>query len=125
MLYYILCRSMMMFAQATTGTPAAPIAPQGAPVQVSPVSGGGGFRHTIWHTILLIVFFIISLALIIAILLQTTKSEGLSGIIGGSTQSVFHGKKGFEERLQEVTNYLAVAFVVMALLVTIFAFKPQ
>jgi protein translocase SecG subunit len=59
----------------------------------------------------------------VAVLLQTTKNEGLSGVLGGSSQSMFKGKKGFEETLQEVTNYLAVSFVVMSFLVSIYAFR--
>lgn len=106
-------RALVMFAQATGGAPGAP------PVR------GERFEHQPIHTILLVVYFVICLGLVMAVLLQTSKSEGLSGIIGGSTQSVFKGKKGLEERLSEFTNYLAIAYVVMSLLVSIFAFRVK
>lgn len=129
----VLNRAMVMFAQATTGTPVAPATPAatGQPVNVTPMMNNpsvkvqGDYRHTPWHTILLVVYFLVCLGLVIAVLLQTTKSEGLSGIMGGSHQSVFKGKKGFEETLQEATNYLAVSFIVMSFLVSLFAFRSR
>ncbi len=111
----VVSRALVMFAQAT-----------GSPVVMQPtVKGHGTFRHTIWHTILLIIYFIVCLGLVATILMQTTKSEGLSGVIGGSTQSVFRGKKGFDERLQEITNYLAISFLVLSFIVSLFAFKVK
>jgi len=107
-----------MFAQATSGVPTG----EGA-AESAAATPAATFHHTTWHWLLLFVYFFVSLGLVITVLLQTTKSEGLSGIIGGSTQSVFHGKKGFEERLQEITNYLAVGFITMSFLVSLFAFK--
>lgn len=111
----IVSRALVMFAQAT-GSPN---------VTRAAVEGQGTFRHTIWHTILLIIYFIVCLGLVATILMQTTKSEGLSGVIGGSTQSVFRGKKGFDERLQEITNYLAISFLVLSFIVSLFAFKVK
>ena len=116
MLHLVFDRAMIMFAQATTGAPS-PVA------LTNPAVTTKHYKHTWLHTVLLFIYFLVCLGLVIAVLLQTTKSEGLSGIMGGSAQSVFRGKKGFEETLQEITNYLAVSFVVMSFLVSLFAFK--
>ena len=133
---YVLCRASMMFAQVVTGTPAGAATPKqpaaappagGAPAPAN-VTGvtptpGVNFKHTIWHTLFLIIYFVVCVALVIAVLLQTTKSEGLSGIIGGSAKPVFKGKKGFEEILQEYTNYLAVGFLVLSLVLSTVMFR--
>ena len=76
------------------------------------------------HLFFLIIYFIISAALVAAILSQTTKSEGLSGTIGGGKrETIFKGaKKGWEERLEQITNYLAVAFLICSTIITIIGF---
>lgn len=69
--------------------------------------------------VLLGVQFIVSFGLITAILLQTTKSEGLSGTIGGKRESVFKGKKGTEAILDKVTTVLAITFLISSLFIAI------
>lgn len=68
---------------------------------------------------LLGVQFAASISLIVAVLLQTTKSEGLSGTIGGRSETVFKGKKGAEETLNWITTVLAVTFLISSLLTAI------
>lgn len=75
--------------------------------------------------ILLAVFFIISALLVTTILSQTTKSEGLSGTIGGRTESVFKGKSGpksLEDKLEQITTFLAVGFLVLATILSVVGF---
>lgn len=64
---------------------------------------------------------IAAIALIILMAMQTTKSEGLSGTIGGKTESAF-SKPGREEQLELVTKYAAIAFLVLS---AIFAYLPH
>ena len=59
-----------------------------------------------------------ALALIAIIMSQATKSEGLSGTIGGKTESAFQGKPGFDERLGEITKWAAVFFMVTSAIVS-------
>lgn len=59
----------------------------------------------------------VALGLIGIIMSQSTKSEGLSGTIGGKAESAFRGKPGTEEKIQEWTKWLAVAFLVTSALV--------
>jgi len=59
-----------------------------------------------------------ALALIAIIMSQATKSEGLSGTIGGKTESAFQGKPGFDDRLGEITKWAAVFFMVTSALVS-------
>ena len=53
-----------------------------------------------------------ALALVGIVMSQSTKSEGLTGTIGGKAESAFRGKPGSEERLSEVTKWAAILFMV-------------
>jgi preprotein translocase subunit SecG len=58
-----------------------------------------------------------AIALIAIVMSQATKSEGLSGTIGGKSESAFQGKPGFEDRLEEITKWAAISFMVVSALV--------
>lgn len=62
--------------------------------------------------------FIISVALIIAILLHSPKGEGL-GAIGGSAK-LFNSQQGLESGLNQVTKGLATLFLVIAIILGVF-----
>ena len=54
-------------------------------------------------------------ALIVVVITTQTKSEGLSGTIGGQRSSTFgKAKPGSEERIAEITKWSAVAFLAMS-----------
>lgn len=61
-----------------------------------------------------------AVALIAIVMSQATKSEGLSGTIGGKSESAFQGKPGFEDRLAEITKWSAVFFMVTSGIVSYF-----
>ena len=63
-----------------------------------------------------------ALSLIAIVMSQATKSEGLSGTIGGKSESAFQGKPGFEDKLGEITKWAAITFMVMSALVA-YVFK--
>ena len=69
------------------------------------------------NILLSIVQVLLALGLIFIVSIQTTKSEGLSGTIGGQVTSSFKGKPGFEERLNDITKYLGIGFFVVSVLV--------
>ena len=50
---------------------------------------------------------------------QTTKSEGLGGTIGGKTESAF-SKPGLDEKIDEITKWSAIAFLVLSFIVAYF-----
>jgi len=58
-----------------------------------------------------------AIGMVIVILMQTTKSEGLSGTIGGKASSTFKGKPGSDERLGNYTRWTAITFMVTSALV--------
>ena len=76
----------------------------------------------ILKTILIIIFVPISLALIILTLMQSKDDAGASGTItGSSTNNFFEKNKGRtrEGKLKKWTIILAVAFVVLAVVLSI------
>ncbi len=72
-------------------------------------------------TALRIIFTLLQLlsavALITLVMSQTTKSEGLTGTIGGKMSSSFRGKPGMDEKLSLFTRYAAISFMVLTALV--------
>lgn len=72
----------------------------------------------ILKTFFLVLQMISALALIAIVMSQATKSEGLSGTIGGKSESAFHGKPGFEDKLNEITKWSAISFLVLSAIVS-------
>ncbi len=68
---------------------------------------------------LMVVHIIISLALILAVILQQRKSSRSSGIFGGGTIADYGGKKGREAFLMKLTTAIAVLFMVSSLLLNL------
>ena len=67
--------------------------------------------------ILVSVQILAAIGMVAVILMQTTKSEGLSGTIGGKATSTFRGKPGGEEKLGMYTKWTAITFMVTSALV--------
>ncbi|MBN8210056.1 preprotein translocase subunit SecG [Bacillus sp. NTK071] len=71
------------------------------------------------HLAATIALVIVSVLLITVVLLQSSKSAGLSGAITGGAEQLFGKQKarGFEAVLNKVTVVLAVLFFVLSILV--------
>lgn len=67
--------------------------------------------------ILTVLQLVSAAALIILVMSQTTKSEGLTGTIGGKMSSSFRGKPGADEKLSLFTKVSAISFMVLTALV--------
>ena len=67
-------------------------------------------------TALMILDGIISIALIAVVVLQSSKSSGMSGSIAGGAETIFGGKrKGLDELLAKATMVLGLLFGVVTL----------
>lgn len=71
--------------------------------------------------VLLILHIIFSIGLIAGVLLQSGKSAGLSGAIAGGAEQFFGKKKGLDDLLAKVSTFFAIAFMLTAIVLTIFA----
>ena len=65
-----------------------------------------------------IIYFIVALALIAVVMLQSGKSAGLSGAIGGGNNETFLSKnksKSADAKLARMTKWIAIVFMVLTL----------
>jgi len=69
------------------------------------------------HTALMIILLLSSLVLIVSILLQESKSDGLSGSIAGGAEQLFGKRKsrGYDALLSRITTICAVIYIVISL----------
>jgi preprotein translocase subunit SecG len=74
---------------------------------------------------LTIVQIVITVALIITVLMQSGKSQGLSGSIAGGAETFFGKNKGrtIDGILSKVTSVLAVLFVISSIALSIVMMK--
>lgn len=72
---------------------------------------------TVAQIIISIVYFIIALVLIAIVILQSGKSAGLSGAIGGGADTFLskNKAKSVDSRLAKLTKWIAIAFMVLTL----------
>lgn len=68
---------------------------------------------------LIFVHVVLALGIIATVLLQSGKSAGLSGSIAGGAETFFGKKKGMDDLLSRVSTFLAIAFLVTSLLLSI------
>jgi preprotein translocase subunit SecG len=71
----------------------------------------------------MILQFLVSIFLILVILLQKSKGEGL-GSIGGGAQMFFDQAKGLDRSLEKATVYGAVVFVVLSIILAVLFSRP-
>jgi preprotein translocase subunit SecG len=69
--------------------------------------------------IVTVIQVLLSIALIAAVVLQSGRSAGLSGVISGGAETLFGKKKGLDELLGKVTVVVAVLFGALCLLLVI------
>ena len=80
----------------------------------------GGVRMGALRIVLTIIFIIVCVALATIVLLQEGKSAGL-GAISGAAETYWGKNKGrsMEGKLVKITRYLAIAFIVLAVILNL------
>ena len=76
-----------------------------------------------WVMPLTIVYVILAIILIAVVLLQSGKSAGLSGSIGGGAETFFGKNKArtLDGMLSKATSIVAVLFIVTSIVLSLFA----
>jgi preprotein translocase subunit SecG len=69
------------------------------------------------YILLCIAQFLLGVSVIVIVTMQESKNEGLTGQIGTTMTSSFKGKAGREDRLNDTTRKMAIAFFVVSALV--------
>ncbi|TYR80063.1 preprotein translocase subunit SecG [Priestia megaterium] len=74
------------------------------------------------HTLLITLLIIVSIALIIVVVLQSSKTAGLSGAISGGAETLFGKQKarGIDLVLHRLTVVLSVLFFLLTIAVSYF-----
>ncbi|QJX74998.1 preprotein translocase subunit SecG [Priestia megaterium] len=74
------------------------------------------------HTLLITLLVIVSIALIVVVVLQSSKTTGLSGAISGGAETLFGKQKarGIDLVLYRLTVVLSILFFVLTLAVSYF-----
>ncbi|ADE72024.1 MULTISPECIES: preprotein translocase subunit SecG [Priestia] len=74
------------------------------------------------HTLLITLLVIVSIALIVVVVLQSSKTTGLSGAISGGAETLFGKQKarGIDLVLHRLTVVLSILFFVLTLAVSYF-----
>ena len=67
-------------------------------------------------TVLMILQMLCAIALIVTVLMQSSKSAGLSGSIAGGAETFFGKKKGMDELFSKLSIVAAVLFLALTLL---------
>ncbi len=76
-------------------------------------------QHAPWLTHTFAGLFIVAgILLVLLLAIQTTKQEGLGGTLGGRVEASTR-RLGFEGQIARVTSTIAVAFVVIATIISI------
>ncbi len=65
---------------------------------------------------------LVGIALILLVVSQTSKHEGL-GAVGGASAPAMRGRQGVEEKLSEYTKWTAGAFMILSVLLYLMASK--
>ncbi len=61
-----------------------------------------------------VLFLIATIGIIALMSVQTTKTEGLSGSIGGRAESAYHGRLGLDQQITRITSITACAWIALA-----------
>ncbi len=70
-------------------------------------------------SVLIAIQLLAALILIALIASQTSKQEGMGGVIGGQTSSAFGGKSMWEHQLDKFTRYIAIGFFAISFLISV------
>jgi len=100
-------------APVTLPSPIPITAPSIAPITFHTLTYGE--QHPFLVHAIEVLFLISTIGVIALMSVQTTKTEGLSGSIGGRAEAAYRGRLGFEQQLTRVTTVVAIAWILLAL----------
>lgn len=61
-----------------------------------------------------LLFMIATIGLVALMSIQTTKTEGLSGSIGGRAEAAYKGRLGLDQQITRVTSIFAIVWIALA-----------
>ena len=67
-----------------------------------------------------IVHFVVCIGLIVIVLLQADKGEGLAGAFGGGSSNTLFGERGGGDFMTRFTTGMAIVFMITSLLISVY-----
>jgi len=67
-----------------------------------------------------IIHFLVCLGLVVVVLLQADKGEGLAGAFGGGASNTLFGERGAATPMAKLTTAMAIIFMITSLLLSVF-----
>ncbi len=66
------------------------------------------------------IMIILDIVIIVAVLMQSSKSSGLSGLVSGASETFFGKNKGedMDAKLEKIVKIAGIAFVIVSVLLT-------
>ena len=85
----------------------------------------GGMAMDIVKIVLAGIYVVLCVVLVVIILFQNSKQQGLSGAIGGSAETFFGKNKGrtIDAKLKRYTAYGAGLFIILSIVLTFLVVK--
>ena len=71
------------------------------------------------YIFLCIIEVLVAVGLIVSILMQSSKSAGLSGSIAGGAETFFGKKKGLDQKLSRISSVLGAVFFVVPIIMAL------
>lgn len=81
---------------------------------VGNVAGGGGNPVVV---VLCILYVLVCISLVLLVMFQTSKQEGLGGVFGSSMQNLFRGKQSAEQKIAKSTSAVGFIFVILSMII--------
>lgn len=72
-----------------------------------------------------IIHFVVCVGLIVIVLLQADKGEGLAGAFGGGASNTVFGERGAGTIISKLTTIMAVVFMITSLLLSVYISKLE
>lgn len=71
------------------------------------------------HSLILFSYALSAVGLVLLVLFQTSKQEGLGGTLGGKVESTIVRKKSWEDNLSRFTTFFAVLFLAFSMILSV------
>lgn len=114
----ILFQLMGFAVQAAPAVPALPVSAAPAAAQTVQQVAGQAASNPLsgaFTVLCMIVYGLVCLALVLLVMFQNSKQDGLAGLMGGGMQNVFRGKQSVEQKISGITTWVATAFILCSI----------
>lgn len=122
-MFFDLCLRVWSFlGQTPAGDVASPVVNTTVTNSAATTAASEGITGmAVLRYILMVIYLLVCVGLILIVLVKNTKSDGLTGLTGAGSanQNSYHGKKSAEENMNTWSNYFAISFILLSMLISL------